>query len=86
MVPSLFEPLKFYCIYIWEISHGYHVCLLGILGVSVTISSISLQLKSYLTLKAPNKTCTRQQFNFFTFIFRRKYGLIFHVNSVPMKQ
>ena len=36
-----------------------------------------------LTLKAPNKNCSRRRF--FTFISRRKEGLIFHVNPLPSR-
>ena len=41
-----------------------------------------------LTLNAPNKNCFRRHFHFFffTFIFRRKQGLIFHVNLLPSRR
>ena len=40
---------------------------------------------SLLTLKAPNKNCSRRHFNFFTFIFPRTKCLTFHVNPVRQR-
>ena len=41
--------------------------------------------KNDLTLKAPNKNCSRRHFKFLLFILQRKKGLIFHVNPLPSR-
>ena len=38
-----------------------------------------------LTLKAANKNLQQMTLIFFSFIFRRKYGLMFHVNPLPSR-
>ena len=41
--------------------------------------------KNALTLKAPNKNCSRQHFNFFTFVFRKKIRLDFSCERIHLK-
>ena len=50
------------------------MCLLSIIHVFVS-----------LTLKVPNKYCSRRHFNFYNFYFLKKISLVLHVNPLPSR-
>ena len=66
-----------------------NTCIFSFLVLKVIKTSTlipgHLKQENILTLKAPKQKLQQTTLSFFTFIFQRKYGSMFHVNPLPSR-